>query len=44
MVKVKSTARAMSVENGLNGIVTPLHPGAAKFWRGHGLTVPEDTD
>jgi TRAP-type uncharacterized transport system substrate-binding protein len=39
MVKVKSTAKAMSVEGGLNGVVTPVHPGAVKFWTDHGLTV-----
>lgn len=39
MVKVKSTAKSMSVESGLNGIVTPVHPGAIKFWTEKGLTV-----
>jgi TRAP transporter TAXI family solute receptor len=39
MVKVKSTAKAMSVEGGLNGIVTPVHPGAQKFWEDKGLTI-----
>jgi TRAP transporter TAXI family solute receptor len=39
MVKVKSTAKAMSVEGGLNGIVTPVHPGAQKFWTEKGLTI-----
>lgn len=39
MVKVKSTAKAMSVEGGLNGIVTPVHPGAIKFWEEKGLTI-----
>ncbi|GAB6062947.1 TAXI family TRAP transporter solute-binding subunit [Deferrisoma palaeochoriense] len=44
MVKVKSTAKAMSVEDGLKGIVTPIHPGAEKFWREKGLTIkPEHT-
>jgi len=41
MVKVKSTAKAMSVAGGLNGIVTPLHPGAEKFWADQGLTINE---
>jgi TRAP transporter TAXI family solute receptor len=41
MVKVKSTAKAMSVENGLQGIVTPIHEGAEAFWKGRGLTVTE---
>ncbi|NIP18361.1 MAG: TAXI family TRAP transporter solute-binding subunit, partial [Xanthomonadales bacterium] len=41
MVKVKSTAKAMSVENGLQGIVTPIHEGAEAFWKDQGLTVTE---
>jgi len=39
MVKVKSTAKAMSVDKGLQGIVTPVHPGAQKFWEEKGLTI-----
>jgi TRAP transporter TAXI family solute receptor len=39
MVKVKSTAKSMSVESALNGIVTPVHPGAIKFWEEKGLTI-----
>lgn len=39
MVQVKSTAKAMSVEGALGGIVTPVHAGAAKFWKGKGLTL-----
>ena len=41
MVKVKSTAKSMSVQDGLQGIVTPVHPGAAKFWEEHGLKLTE---
>ncbi len=41
MVKVKSTAKSMSVESGLQGIVTPVHEGAAAFWTGKGLTLTE---
>jgi TRAP transporter TAXI family solute receptor len=41
MIKVKSTAKAMSVENGLLGIVTPIHEGAEVFWKSQGLTVTE---
>ncbi len=37
--KVKSTARSMRIESGLDGIVTPLHEGAERFWTEHGLTV-----
>ena len=31
MIKVKSTAKAMSVEKGLQGVVTPIHEGAEKY-------------
>ncbi len=37
MVSVHKSAKAMSVENGINGIVTPLHPGADKFWKEMGV-------
>ena len=39
MVKVKSTAKAMSVDGALEGIVTPIHPGAEKFWKAQGLKI-----
>jgi TRAP transporter TAXI family solute receptor len=42
MVKVKSTAKAMSVEGGLSGVVTPVHSGAQKFWEEKGLTINEN--
>ncbi len=37
MVSQKKTFREMQVENGVNGIVTPLHPGAVKFWKEKGV-------
>lgn len=37
MVNQKKTFKAMSVETGIDGIVTPLHPGAEKFWREKGI-------
>lgn len=37
MVEQKKTFKEMSVKNGINGIVTPLHPGAEKFWKEKGL-------
>ncbi len=33
----KKTFKAMSVDAGVDGIVTPLHPGAEKFWREKGI-------
>lgn len=41
MVKVKSTAKAMSIEGGLKGIVTPIHLGAESFWTAHGLQITD---
>jgi TRAP transporter TAXI family solute receptor len=37
MVSQKKTFKNMSVENGVTGIVTPLHPGAIKFWKEKGV-------
>jgi len=36
MASQKKTFREMSVENGVNGIVTPMHPGAIRFWKEKG--------
>jgi TRAP transporter TAXI family solute receptor len=37
MVEQKKTFKAMSVKDGVTGIVTPLHPGAIKFWKEKGI-------
>jgi TRAP transporter TAXI family solute receptor len=37
MVNQKKTFKEMTVESGNKGIVTPLHPGAEKFWKEKGL-------
>ncbi len=37
MVSQKKTFKAMKVADGVKGIVTPLHPGAEKFWREKGV-------
>ncbi len=39
MVKVKSTAKSMSIASGLDGIVTPVHAGAERFWSENGLQL-----
>ncbi len=39
LVKVKSTAKEMSKKGALTGIVTPVHPGAIKFWMQEGLEI-----
>ncbi len=37
MVSQKKTFKAMSVATGIDGIVTPMHPGAIKFWKEKGV-------
>ncbi|MDH3671675.1 MAG: TAXI family TRAP transporter solute-binding subunit [Gammaproteobacteria bacterium] len=37
MVGQKKTFKEMSIKTGANGIVTPFHPGAAKFWKEKGV-------
>lgn len=37
MLSQKKTFKEMSIKTGVNGIVTPLHPGAKKFWKEKGL-------
>ena len=39
LVSVKSTAKAMSIDSGLTGIVTPVHNGAQNFWKAKGKTL-----
>jgi TRAP transporter TAXI family solute receptor len=41
MVSVTSTAKAMTVKDGLYGVVTPVHKGAIKFWTEKGLPINE---
>jgi TRAP transporter TAXI family solute receptor len=33
----KKTFKEMAIATGANGIVTPMHPGAAKFWKEKGI-------
>jgi TRAP transporter TAXI family solute receptor len=37
MVEVHKSATEMSISGGIKGIVTPLHPGAIKFWKEKGV-------
>ncbi len=37
MRQQKKTFKEMSLETGTNGIVTPMHPGAIKFWKEKGV-------
>lgn len=41
MVSVHQSASAMSIETGLSGVVTKIHPGAVKFWTQKGLQIPD---
>jgi uncharacterized protein len=40
LVSVHNSAKSMSVETGLKGVVTQIHPGAIKFWQEKGLSIP----
>jgi hypothetical protein len=37
MVGQKKTFKHMSIKTGPQGIVTPMHPGATKFWKEKGV-------
>ena len=37
MIEVHKSAKGMRIEKGLTGVVTPLHPGAEKFWKEKGV-------
>jgi len=37
MVSQKKTFKEMSIEKGITGIVTPMHPGAVRFWKEKGI-------
>ncbi|SEA22243.1 hypothetical protein SAMN05660420_01501 [Desulfuromusa kysingii] len=37
MVAQKKTFKTMSIKSGVDGIVTPMHPGAIKFWKEKGV-------
>jgi TRAP transporter TAXI family solute receptor len=37
MVGQKKTFKAMSIKDGIKGVVTPIHPGAVKFWKEKGV-------
>jgi hypothetical protein len=42
MKEAHPAAGEMSIETGIVGIPTPLHPGAYKFWQEKGVEVPEN--
>jgi hypothetical protein len=42
MVTAKKTFKAMTLENGFRGASVPLHPGAVKFWKEQGKSIPAE--
>lgn len=38
---IHAATRAMSLKSAMDGLPLPLHPGAAKYYREAGLTIPE---
>ena len=40
LVSVHNSAKSMTTETGLKGVVTRIHPGAVKFWQEKGLSLP----
>lgn len=41
LVNIHKSTKAMSLERAINGLPAPLHPGAAKYYKEAGLTIPE---
>ncbi|MDD2388659.1 MAG: TAXI family TRAP transporter solute-binding subunit [Desulfobacterales bacterium] len=37
MISIHKSAKEMTIAGGVKGIVTPLHPGAEKFWKENGV-------
>jgi len=44
MVTAHTAAKAMSLKSGIDGIATPMHPGAKKFWKEQNLTITKDME
>jgi len=44
MVAAHKKAKEMKIKTALTGVAIPVHPGAAKFWKEQGLTVPDIKD
>jgi TRAP transporter TAXI family solute receptor len=38
---IHAATREISLQTALNGLVNPLHPGAARFYQERGVTIPE---
>jgi TRAP transporter TAXI family solute receptor len=42
MVTAKKTFKEMNMKNAFRGASVPLHPGAVKFWKEQGKTIPAE--
>ncbi len=42
MVAAHKAARDMTIENGINAVSIPLHPGAVRFWKEQGVDIPSN--
>ena len=42
MDSAKKTTKAMTIREGLKGVAIPVHPGAEKFWKEIGITLPTE--
>lgn len=40
MIRARSSARSMTIPDGLKGASVPVHPGAIKFWSDKGIEIP----
>jgi TRAP-type uncharacterized transport system substrate-binding protein len=42
MVTAKNEFSEMNLKNNFSGASVPLHPGAVKFWKEQGVTIPDE--
>ncbi|MBT8341516.1 MAG: TAXI family TRAP transporter solute-binding subunit [Desulfatitalea sp.] len=42
MVTAKKTFKEMTLDNAFRGASVPLHPGAVKFWKEQGKSIPDE--
>ncbi len=39
---IHSATKTMGLDKAINGLPVPLHPGAARFYREHGIDIPDN--
>ena len=39
---IHSATKAMDLEKAIDGLVVPLHPGAARYYREKGISIPDE--